>query len=280
MTPLKALSTAALAIALVVARTAVAQVAPVASLTKPVERLAPVAPLTEPVTAPPTAGGNLTRDGGGRAELRPGGRGKGPLLAARWPFGSGLGGFGWALAAGERFGPAGRLALDRVAFAVDGAESSHGTNPRMWRPEPSGPQGPMQVSLAAAVDVGGGDRFDIYQNRLLGRAYLAHMYLRYGDWPDAIAAYNWGPGNVDAWIAAGRPAMRLPLGVEGYVRRVLRDSVFEAGGARFGLALARAADRRPVAMPGLMFAEDRMRLPALTSGFFAISGNALLHPVE
>ena len=58
--------------------------------------------------------------------------------------------------------------LDRVADAVDGAESSHGADLAMWRPDPSGPQGPMQVSSAAATDVGGGDRFDAMQNRALG----------------------------------------------------------------------------------------------------------------
>jgi hypothetical protein len=34
------------------------------------------------------------------------------------------------------------LPLDRVATAVDGAESSHGTDLNMWRPDASGPQGP------------------------------------------------------------------------------------------------------------------------------------------
>jgi hypothetical protein len=122
--------------------------------------------------------------------------------------------------------------LDRVAFAVDGAESSHGTDLAMWRPEFSGPQGPMQVSAAAASDSGGGDRFDLTQNRLLGRAYLARLYRRYGNWPDAIAAYNWGPGNMDAWIGAGRPAAALPVEVERYRDRVLRNGgVLQALGA-------------------------------------------------
>ena len=110
----------------------------------------------------------------------------------------------------ELFGPAREPDLDRVAFAVDGAESSHGTDLRMWRPEPSGPQGPMQVTAAAAVDIGGGDRFDIAENRQLGRAYLARMFRRYGNWPDAIAAYNWGPGNMDFWIGTGRPSGGFP----------------------------------------------------------------------
>ena len=75
----------------------------------------------------------------------------------------------------------------------------------------------------AATDAGGGDRFDLTQNRLLGRAYLARLYRRYGNWPDAVAAYNWGPGNLDEWIVAGRPSAGLPPEVERYRDRVLRD---------------------------------------------------------
>jgi Transglycosylase SLT domain len=114
--------------------------------------------------------------------------------------------------------------LDRVAFAVDGAESTHGIDPRMWRPDFSAAQGPMQVTLAAAADVGGGDRFDLAENRALGRAYLARMFRRYGNWPDAVIAYNWGPRNVDSWIGGGRAADGLPLEVERYRSRVLRDA--------------------------------------------------------
>lgn len=130
----------------------------------------------------------------------------------------------------ELFGPASAADLDRVAFAVDGAESSHGADLRMWRPEPGGPQGPMQVTAAAAIDVGGGDRFDVAANRVLGRAYLARMYRRYGNWPDAIAAYNWGPGNLDSWISGGRGADKFPLEVERYRDRVLRDAALAGTG--------------------------------------------------
>jgi hypothetical protein len=127
----------------------------------------------------------------------------------------------------ELFRPASESDLDRVAFAVDGAESSHGTDLRMWRPELNGPQGPMQVSAAAATDLGGGNRFDMVENRQLGRGYLALMYRRYGNWPDAITAYNWGPGNMDAWIASGRPIAGLPFEVERYRDGVLRDAGFD-----------------------------------------------------
>jgi hypothetical protein len=115
-------------------------------------------------------------------------------------------------------------ALDRVAYAVDGAESSHGADLTMWRPDPSAPQGPMQVSEAAAADVGGGDRFDWTENREIGRAYLAYLYRRYRNWPEAIVAYNWGMGNLDNWVKAGRPADKFVIGVAAYLRRVLHDS--------------------------------------------------------
>ena len=88
----------------------------------------------------------------------------------------------------------------------------------------------MQVSADAAEDVGGGNRFDERENRRIGRAYLALMYRRYGSWPDAVAAYNWGPGHMDAWISGGRPFEKFPLSVERYQTRVLVGSSL---GARF-----------------------------------------------
>jgi hypothetical protein len=136
-------------------------------------------------------------------------------------------------------------ALDRIAYAVEGAESDHGTDPLMWGPDPDGPQGPMQVSADAAEDVGGGNRFEARENRALGRAYLAQMYRRYGSWPDAVAAYNWGPGNMDAWISGGRPFDRFPLAVERYRIRVLVGS--SVGVPR--LRLVHLRSRRPAPDP-------------------------------
>ena len=126
--------------------------------------------------------------------------------------------------------PAARQELERIAYAVDDAESSHGRNAGMWRPELAGPQGPMQISDKAAHDVGGGDRFDIAENRALGRAYLALLYRRYRNWPDAVSAYNWGMGNLDGWIRAGRPSQKLVPAVAAYQRRVLAESGLCASG--------------------------------------------------
>jgi Transglycosylase SLT domain len=153
--------------------------------------------------------------------------------------------------AAEKSAPIGPLehgtarALDRVAFAVEGAESSHGADPQMWGPDPNGPQGPMQVSAAAAVDAGGGNRFNERENRALGRAYLAQMYRRYSSWPDAVAAYNWGPGHMDSWISGGRPFGKFPLTVERYRIRVLVGSSLDM--PRRGYV--HMQPRRPVADP-------------------------------
>lgn len=141
----------------------------------------------------------------------------------------------------DRLGTCG-AELDRVAFAVDGAESSHGADPGMWRADPNGPQGPMQVSAPAAIDAGGGDRFDLMQNRRLGRTYLAQLFRRYGNWSDTVAAYNWGPGNMNFWIAQGRPATGLPPMVELYRNRVLLDSGFAQ---EHGLSLSRIGEPLP-----------------------------------
>jgi hypothetical protein len=148
--------------------------------------------------------------------------------------------------------------LDRLAHAVDGAESSHGADPHMWRADLNGPQGPMQVTAAAAADVGGGDRFDLEQNRNLGRAYLDRMYRRFGTWPDAVAAYNWGPSRTETWIGAGRPFSNLPATVATYRTRVLLASGFgvsdgqgrqsAAGLGRVKLGIVHPQPRRPSAV--------------------------------
>ena len=149
---------------------------------------------------------------------------------------------------------AGETELDRVAYAVEGAESSHGRNPAMWRANPAGPQGPMQVSHKAAVDSGGGNRFDVEQNRGIGRAYLGLLRKRYGNWVDAISAYNWGMGRVDGWIRQGRPSTKLLPGVAAYLRRVLHDS---------GLPAVNTAGNYRASVVGGAMHNDDIFLPVL-----------------
>ncbi|MBW2270557.1 MAG: lytic transglycosylase domain-containing protein [Deltaproteobacteria bacterium] len=57
--------------------------------------------------------------------------------------------------------------------------------------------------------------FDPVVNVRLGIAYLAELRHRFGQWPTALAAYNWGPGAIGRRLTAGDP---IPVG---YARRVL-----------------------------------------------------------
>jgi hypothetical protein len=50
-----------------------------------------------------------------------------------------------------------------------------------------------------------------------GRMYLQQLYSKYGNWHDALGAYNMGPGNVDRALRAHRA---FPSSVEGYISSV------------------------------------------------------------
>ena len=47
--------------------------------------------------------------------------------------------------------------------------------------------------------------FDPIANVRLGVAYLRQLTDRYGSVRTALVAYNWGPGRIDAFVAAGDP---------------------------------------------------------------------------
>lgn len=50
--------------------------------------------------------------------------------------------------------------------------------------------------------------------------YLSQLYSQFGDWQSALAAYNWGPGNLSKMYAAGGGYANLPSETQNYVTNI------------------------------------------------------------
>jgi soluble lytic murein transglycosylase-like protein len=97
--------------------------------------------------------------------------------------------------------------------AVIKAES--GGNPRATSPK--GAMGMMQLMPGTARDLGVKDPYDPLQNVMGGTKYLKMLLSRYdGNRDLALAAYNWGPGNLE------KSHRSMPRETVEYVARIKR----------------------------------------------------------
>lgn len=80
----------------------------------------------------------------------------------------------------------------------------------------AGAQGLMQLMPETAQELGVQDSFDPLQNLLGGSKYLKQLLEKYdGDLDSALAAYNWGQGNVDR-----KGLEQMPAETRDYLARV------------------------------------------------------------
>ena len=121
--------------------------------------------------------------------------------------------------------PRDRSSLDLVAHGVELTESGGnqlGKDGKILT-SPKGNLGVMQLGVDTAKGLGV-DPTNETQNREGGHRYLGQLFDKYGNWDQALAAYNWGPGNVDKWLEKGADPAKLPAETQNYVESVLRRS--------------------------------------------------------
>jgi len=86
---------------------------------------------------------------------------------------------------------------------------------------PAGALGIAQFMPATAAEFGL-NPLDPYASIAAAGRYLAQLYRRFGNWPEALAAYNWGQGNVSRKGLAA-----APLETRNYVAQITGD-IFNA----------------------------------------------------
>jgi soluble lytic murein transglycosylase-like protein len=83
---------------------------------------------------------------------------------------------------------------------------------------PKGARGLMQLMPETAREMGVTDSYNPVENIMGGTRYLKGLLNRYqGNVPQALAAYNWGMGNVEKYPD------RLPRETREYITRVTEE---------------------------------------------------------
>jgi len=111
-----------------------------------------------------------------------------------------------------------------LVAAIIQAESSFNANAK----SPAGAQGLMQLMPGTARGLGIRDPYNPEQNVMGGTQYISQMLRKYNDPQLALAAYNWGPGNLDKAIKKygadwSKIRANAPKETRNYVDKVMKN---------------------------------------------------------
>jgi len=139
--------------------------------------------------------------------------------------------------------------FSNIAAAVEQVESRG----RADAVSPKGAVGPMQTMPGTLADPGFGVRpaqsNTPEEQRRVGQDYLQAMLTKYnGNLDHALAAYNWGPSNTDAWIAAGADKSKLPKETRDYIPKV-KTAMGVKGQESVTVDMGQEAAAEPLKMP-------------------------------
>ena len=167
----------------------------------------------------------------------------------------------------EARGAAAAPDFDKLANAVMMVESGG----RADAVSPKGAVGKMQTMPGTLADPGYGvkpakDNSPAEQERV-GREYLQAMLRKYGNLEHALMAYNWGPGNVDKWLASGANPNAVPQETRDYVPKVMAQMggspmVQTSAPAQAAPAQAATAQAAPAQSAPAQAAPAQVALPA------------------
>jgi hypothetical protein len=112
-----------------------------------------------------------------------------------------------------------------ASLALAQARQESSLNPNAYNPK-SGATGLFQLEPPTAAMLGVTNPLDPAQSAAGGTSYLAQLYNRFGSWDLALAAYDWGPGNLSKAIATYGSSWlaHAPAETHNYVATILGNA--------------------------------------------------------